>query len=429
MMLESSARRQLHFDKNTSMTMQPKLLLRVFVPFALGYFLSYLFRTVNAIIAPDLARDIGVDPASLGLLTSAYFLAFAAFQLPLGVLLDRYGPRRVEAALLLIAATGAFIFAQAESLSGLMLGRALIGLGVSACLMAAFKAFTLWFPPERLPLANGIQMVSGGVGALAATTPVELSLRFTDWRGVFLILAALTVVAAVCIFLVVPEKEGSHSGETLREQLSGIRQVFTSGTFWSIAPWAFTAQSAYLSILGLWSGPWLRDIAGYDRMAVANTLMGVSVAMIAGYFSFGAVAGRLASRGIRPITVAAFGMTAFIGIQLLLVVRFTGLTVPLWLLFGFCGTACILPYAELSQNFPRHLAGRVNTGLNLLVFVSAFAAQWLIGLIINLWPPSLSGGYHESGYSSGFGLIMALQVVAALWFFSSSRKNSARISD
>jgi MFS family permease len=406
------------------MSLRPAMLLRVFIPFALGFFLSYLFRTVNAVIAPDLARDIGVDPASLGLLTSAYFLSFAAFQLPLGVLLDRYGPRRVEATLLLFAAVGAFVFARAETLSGLMIGRALIGLGVSACLMAAFKAFTLWFPPERLPLANGIQMISGGVGALAATTPVELSLQLTDWRGVFLILAGLTVAAAACVFFIVPEKEGSHSGETLREQMVGIRQVFTSRIFWTIAPWAVAAQAAYLSIVGLWSGPWLRDIANYDRMAVANTLMGVSLAMIAGYFAFGAMAERLARRNIRPMTIAAAGMLIFVFVQCLLVLQLTTLTLPLWLLFGFFGTACILPYAVLSQGFPKHLSGRANTGLNLLVFVAAFAAQWVIGLIINLWPQTVSGGYNSSGYSTGFGLLVSLQIAAAIWYFLSSRRVS-----
>jgi predicted MFS family arabinose efflux permease len=400
------------------------VLFRVFFPFALGYFLSYLFRTVNAVIAPNLVRDIGVDPASLGLLTSAYFLSFAAFQLPLGVLLDRYGARRVEASLLLFAAAGAFIFARAESLTGLMLGRALIGLGVSACLMAAFKAFTLWFPPERLPLANGIQMISGGVGALAATTPVELSLQWTDWRGVFLILAGATVAAAVCIFLIVPEKEGTHSGETLGEQLSGIKQVFTNRNFWTIAPWAVAAQSAYLSIAGLWSGPWLRDVAHYDRMEVANTLMGVSLAMIAGYFLFGALAERLTRCNIQPMTVAAVGMLIFISIQGLLTLQFTTLTLPLWLLFGFFGTASILPYAVLSQSFSRHLSGRANTGLNVLVFTAAFAAQWIIGLIINLWPQSVSGGYNVAGYSTSFGLIMTLQLAAAGWyFFSSGRRH------
>ena len=399
------------------MPLTPVLLLRVFLPFALGYFLSYLFRTVNAVIAPDLVRDIGVDPASLGLLTSAYFLAFAAFQLPLGVLLDRYGPRRVEAVLLLFAAAGAYTFAHAESLTGLMLGRALIGLGVSACLMAAFKAFTLWFPAERLPLANGIQMISGGIGALAATTPVELSLQVTDWRGVFLILSGLTVAAALCIFLMVPEKQGSHSGETVQEQLQGIRQVFTSATFWAIAPWAVAAQAAYLSIAGLWSGPWLRDIAGYHRMALANTLMGISIAMIVGYFTFGALAERLAKRGIPPMTVAAAGMLCFIVVQGLLVVQVVQGTLLLWLLFGFFGTACILPYAALSQSFPQHLAGRANTGLNLLVFIAAFASQWAIGLIINLWPQTASGGYAPLGYSCSFGLVVMIQLAGAAWYF------------
>jgi predicted MFS family arabinose efflux permease len=384
---------------------------------------------VNAVIAPDLVRDVGVDPASLGLLTSAYFLAFAAFQLPLGVLLDRYGARRVEAALLLFAAAGAFIFARAETLTGLMLGRALIGLGVSACLMAAFKAFTIWFPPERLPLANGIQMISGGIGALAATTPVELSLQLTDWRGVFLILSGVTVLAAICVFLVVPEKEGSQSGETLREQLGGIRRVFTSRTFWTIAPWAVTAQAAYLSISGLWSGPWLRDMANYDRMAVANTLMGVSLAMIAGYFAFGALAERLARRNIQPMTVAVAGMLIFIFVQCMLVLQWTALTLPLWVLFGFFGTACILPYAVLSQSFPRNLSGRANTGLNLLVFVAAFAAQWVIGLIIDLWPQTASGGYNATGYSTGFGLIMMLQLAAAIWYFVSIRRRSGAATD
>ena len=398
------------------MPLPPALHLRIFLPFALGYFLSYLYRTVNAVIAPDLVRDVGVDPASLGLLTSAYFLAFAAAQLPLGMLLDRYGPRRVEAALLLFAAAGAMVFARADSLAGLMCGRALIGLGVSACLMAAFKAFTQWFPPERLPLANGVQMLSGGIGALAATTPVELALKLTDWRGVFLVVAGLTVVAAACVYLVVPEREGSRSTETLAEQIAGIRTVFASPVFWRIVPWAFAAQAAYLSIIGLWSGPWLRDVAGYPRMQVANTLMGLSLAMIAGYFVFGAFAERLARRGIRPITVAAYGMTAFMAVQLLLTLQWTSLTVPLWLLFGFCGTACILPYAVLSQAFPKHLAGRANTGLNLLVFVAAFAAQWAIGAIIGRWPQDAAGGYHANGYRAGFGLVLGLQLVTALWY-------------
>ena len=315
--------------------------------------------------------------------------------------------------LLLFAAAGAFAFARAETLTGLLLVRELIGLCVSACLMAAFKAFTLWFPAEKLPLANGIQMISGGIGALAASTPVELSLKFTDWRGVFLILSGLTLAAAICIFLVVPEKQGSRSGETLRQQLQGIRQVFTSRTFRSIAPWAVAAQAAYLSIAGLWSGPWLRDIANYDRMTIANTLMGISIAMIAGYFAFGSLAERLARRGIRPMTVAASGMICFMVVQGMIVLQMVKVTLILWLLFGFFGTACILPYAALSQNFPQQLSGRVTPGLTLLVSGAALAAQWALGLVTEFWPLTASGGYSAAGYRSSFGLIVILHPAGA----------------
>ena len=161
--------------------------LRIFLPFALGYYLSYVFRSINAVIAPDLVRDLGVDAGSLGLLTSIYFLSFAAFQLPLGILLDRFGPRRSEGGMLVFAALGALIFALSEGANGLVIGRALIGLGVSACLMASFKAFVDWFPKERLPLANGFVLAAGGLGAMSASLPVEWALHFTDWRGVFLV--------------------------------------------------------------------------------------------------------------------------------------------------------------------------------------------------------------------------------------------------
>ncbi len=397
-------------------------LLRVFLPFALGYFLSYLYRTVNAVLAPNLAADLGLEPASLGLLTSAYFLAFASFQLPLGMLLDRFGPRRVESALLLFAASGAFVFAEAESLAALICGRALIGIGVSACLMAAFKAFTQWFPAERLPLANGVQMVSGGMGALFATAPVEAALQLTDWRGVFTALGVLTLVAAVVVFFLVPRRHEEPAGESLREQLRGVATIYTSGEFWRIAPWAIAAQAAYLSIPGLWAGPWLRDVAGFGRDGVANTLLILSVAMIAGYFGYGALTERLARRGIRPLTVAVGGLATFMGVQVLLIWGRFLPPVLIWLLFGFAGTACILPYAVLSQTFPRHLAGRANTALNLPVFLGAFCAQWALGAIIGLWPETAAGGYDPAGYRAGFKAILLLQVVAAGWFGMAGRK-------
>ena len=397
-----------------------QLWLAVFLPFACGYFLSYLFRVVNAVIAPDLVREIGLDASDLGLLTSTYFLTFAAFQLPLGVLLDRYGPRRVEAVLLLFAAAGAWVFANSTTLLGLTFGRALIGFGVSACLMAAFKAFVLWFPSARLPQVNGFQMAAGGLGALSATGPVEFALGFTDWRGVFTVLALLTLGVALLIYIVVPERAPPRHQVTLRDQVRGIGQVFTSPLFWRIAPWTVMSQASFLSIQGLWSGPWLRDVGGFERPAVATLLAAVAVAMIAGFVALGT----LAQRSGRPLRVAEVGVVTFIGVQCVLLLGWAELAWPLWLLFGFFGTVGILPYAVLSQRFPPELAGRVNTGLNLLVFVCAFAGQWAMGAVIDLWPV-VDGRYALAGYRAAFGMMLALQVLAMLWYVVGGRDRTA----
>jgi len=393
-----------------------QLWFAVFLPFACGYFLSYLFRVVNAVIAPDLVRDVGLGAAELGLLTSTYFLTFAAFQLPLGILLDRYGPRRTEAGLLLFAAAGAWIFASSDSVLGLTIGRGLIGFGVSACLMAAFKAFVLWFPRERLPQVNGFQMAAGGLGALSATQPVEFALGFTDWRGVFMVLAVLTLAVAVLIFFTVPDREEPQHGMHLGDQVRGIARVFTNRLFWRIAPWTVMSQASFLSIQGLWSGPWLRDVGGFDRSGVAVVLATVSIAMIAGFISLGT----LAQRTGRPLRVAEAGVLVFLCVQLLLIIGWRDLAWPLWLLFGFFGTVGILPYAVLSQRFPAALAGRVNTGLNLLVFVSAFAGQWAMGAVIDLWPSS-DGHYALDGYRAAFGMMFILQLAATVWYFAAGR--------
>jgi predicted MFS family arabinose efflux permease len=394
--------------------------LRVFIPFALGYFLSYLYRVVNAVLAPDLASELGIGPSELGLLTAAYFISFAAFQLPLGVLLDRFGPRKIEAFLLIFAAAGAMVFSKAGSVTGLVIGRALIGFGVSACLMAAFKAFVLWFPRQRLPLINGIQMAAGGFGALTATAPVEAALGATDWRGIFFILSLITLTIAAAVFFVVPQKKIEQTGESIKEQLQGIIQVFSSLTFWRIAPLTVMSQAAFLAIQGLWSGPWLRDVAGFDREMIAQILLMIAAAMVVGFILMGAVAERLSRLGIKPIVIAVAGMTAFMITEGLLVLEVTSWARTMWVLFGIFGTTGIIPYAVLSQNFAIHLSGRVNTGLNLLVFICAFAAQWGIGTIISLWPGTAAGGYAPPGYQAGFAMMLGLQVASLLWFFIAS---------
>ena len=389
---------------------------RILLPFAAGYFLSYLYRTVNAVIGPDLVADTGLDAASLGLLTSAYFLTFAAAQIPLGLLLDRFGPRRIEALLLVIAAAGAVVFALAESLGLLTLGRGLIGLGVSACLMGSFKALRLWFNPARLPFLQGLIMAAGGMGVMASTVPVEFALTLTDWRTVFLILGLLTLIVAATLVTVVPrEPDSAIPQESLRQQLGGLGSILTSRTLWTIAPAIMVSQAIYMACQGLWAGIWLRDVAGLDRIASADILLLMAAAMVVGHLLTGTIADRLGEIGVRPIWVMSIGNVLFLIVFLIIASGVTALPWLTWGLFTLVGTTAILSYAIMAQSFPPHMAGRANTAINLLIFVVTFGVQWGMGAVINLWPRNAEGSYPPEAYQAAFGSVGGLFLLALGW--------------
>ena len=400
------------------------LFARIYFPLALGYAISYFYRNANAIIEGDLVQELGLGAADLGLLTSVYFISFAAFQLPLGVLLDRYGPRRTESILLLFAALGALLFAQAESLSGLIVGRLLIGLGVSACLMAAFKAYVLWFSSERLAMINGLQMVAGGLGALGATIPLQNALSYTDWRGVFMGLAVITVFASICLWVFLPEnKRTDEKLPSLKLQLKEMGEVFRSRIFWDIAPLAAISQGANMAINGLWMKPWLRDVAGLNSDNAAQLLFVMTLAFIGGFLTLGIIAERLSQLfDIRPISISVWGMTLFLFIQGTMIFGGFGSPLILVLLLGFFGTASVLVYAGYAQIFPKYLSGRVSTILNLLVFICAFILQWGVGVIIEMWPATETG-YDPESYQAAIGVLFLLQATGLIWYFLSLKIN------
>jgi MFS family permease len=395
-------------------------LLRVFIPFGAGYFLSYLYRAVNAVIASDLTGDLSLAPATLGMLTAVYFISFAAFQLPLGILLDRFGPRKVEAVLLLFAAFGALVFSKAETITGLVIGRALIGFGVSACLMAAFKAYTLWFPKEKWPMINGFQMAAGGLGALAATAPVEAALHFTDWRGVFLLLSVFTFFVSLMVLFVVPEKKVPTTGESLGAQIQSISKIFRDRRFLAIAPLTTSSQAAFMAIQGLRAGPWLTEVAQLERSEAASVLFWIAVSMVFGFIVLGSLSAKLAHKGFSVTHTAVLGMCSFMVIQLLLALLplhlLKACIYPLWMLFGFTGTSGIIAYAALSQSFSAHLSGRVTTAINLLVFIAAFCAQWLIGGIIQFFSPPSAAHLSSTGFTAAFLVMLAFEVLGLICF-------------
>ena len=402
-----------------------ELLLKVFLPFAGGYYLSYLFRTVNAIISPDLVREFSLGPGDLGLLTSSYFLTFALFQLPLGILLDRYGPRRVNAGLLMLAATGAALFGLSQGLPELIVARALIGLGVSGCLMASIKVFTLWFPLNRLATLNGWLLSFGGLGALSASMPAEELLRVTDWRSIFMLLAALTFAAAGAIFLIVPERDTPRAPQTLIESLRSLPAILRDANFWKLGLLVVAGQGVFMSLQSLWIAPWLKDVAGLGRAEVGTHLLMAALGMIVGAALWGSVADWLSRRGVDTVKVVLGGVGANLLILALLALGVTSGTLALMFALTLFSQVQPLVYAILSKEFPLELSGRVVSTLNFLVFLSAFAVQWGTGLIINLWPVE-AGRYAEAGYATAFGACVALLLVPYVRLLLSRRATVSR---
>lgn len=395
------------------------LWLKLFLPFAGAYFLSYLYRTANAVIGPVLTDELALGTGSLGLLTSAYFLAFAAAQLPLGMLLDRFGARRVESGLLLIAASGALIFALGHSIADLAIGRGLIGLGVSACLMAAFKAFSLWFPPERQAALTGWIMTSGGLGALAATAPLEAALHLTGWREIFFGLAALTLAVSVWLFFSIPEKSGAGKPEPLLAQWQGVKQVFSSAHFWRFAPLGLTVTGGFMAVQSLWSMSWLMQVNGYTRTIAADHLAGMSVAMLIAYVLIGLLATGLARRGIKPVMLLAAALGLSLCTLGLIATQASSHTYLLWIAYGTFSSFGTLAYSQAAAGFPVSLSGRANTAFNLMVFIGAFGVQWGLGLLIEFMEKL--GQSAANANRSAFLTLLALQILAYIWFCVAGR--------
>ncbi len=394
--------------------MNPRLVLAVFCPFAAGYFLSFFFRNVNAVISRDLARDFDLSSADLGFLTATYMLAFAAFQLPLGVLLDRYGPRRVLTALMCVAGTGALVFSLAQDFVMLSLGRALIGLGVSGCLMGAIKAFTLWFPLSRLATLNGLYLAIGGLGGLSATAPAEAFLGPFGWRALFTVLAAASVSAAALIFFLVPEKPLPGHGQTLRAQIAGFGRIFASTPFWRIALPLVVCHAVYQALQGLWLAPWLYDVAGFERAAVAGALFTTAVAYTVGSVFFGVSSDRLAGAGVSRLTVYKLGLVTSLAMFILLAAGVTAALPLILAVYGFSAISGALAYALFAPLFPPEMTGRVITASNVMMFATSFLFQWGIGALLRFFPEA-DGRYPVESYAVAFWSLAALQVAVVLW--------------
>jgi MFS family permease len=408
-------------NRGTDATRTPPLGIRaallILAPFACGYFLSFFYRSVNAVIAPALVRELDLSASTIGLLTAIYFMSFAAFQLPLGLLLDRLGPRRVQSVLMLVAAAGALLFALGRSEAELILARAIIGLGASGALMSGMTTIVLWFPRDRVALLNAGFLVAGGFGGLAATWPLEALLGVTGWRELFVLLAVASAAVALLVFTLVPEHRRARPPAALRESIGQLRVIYADPAFWRLAAAVGLQVAGIFAIMGLWGGYWLSDVERAPRARVVDLLLGMTLSFTLGTIVIGVIGDGLARIGITTERTMSVGFVIFVAVELLLVFRV--IESGFWLLIAIAafGNLTALAFAFLPARFPEELAGRVLTALNIMTLGSSFLVQWLMGVIVDFWPRHADGTYPAVAYQAAFGTVAALHVVSTLVYF------------
>nr|WP_307732048.1 MFS transporter [Massilia sp. H27-R4] len=392
--------------------------------------LSYALRAVNAVIAPALVAEMHLSNADLGLLSSAYFVSFGAMQLPLGVWLDKYGARRTEASLLLCAALGAAVFASSASLAGLWIGRALIGIGVSACLMAAFKAYRQWFPLERQSQLASWMLVAGTSGALTATVPVTLALPALGWRGIFWVVAALLLLVAGAIFFLLREVErqyqdgaGAARGTGVPAADGGYRRIFGSAYFWRMGVPGLLNHGIFFALQTLWAGPWMMTVLGRSAEQTGRILFAFNLVLLLSYLALGWAAPRLVARGWNTHRIIGIGIGGMVLAQAAMLATSAPSAWLLWLLLAACVPVTTLVQSHVALAFPAALAGRANSAYNLQLFIGAFATQWGFGVAVDLFKA------HGAPAADAFRATLAIAVLlqaGALAFFLLNRAQAGK---
>jgi MFS family permease len=402
----------------------PRAAVTVFLAFAFAYFLSALLRAVTATLAPLLTQEFALHARDLGLLSGGYFLGFAATQLPLGRWLDRLGPRKVQLGFLGVAVVGCVVFSLAGSFSALLAGRVLVGAGVSACLMAPLTGYRRWFTPMAQMRANAWMLMTGSIGMVASTLPVQWLLPLAGWRPLFWGLAVLIVLAMGWMALAVPTWPSvSHAASPERALPSGYAAVWQDRYFQRLAPLGFFCYGGMVAMQTLWAGPWMQNVAGQTAAQAATGLFWINMAMLATFWSWGMVNPWLLRRGLDANSLMAWGLPSSLLVLAGIVVLGPQAGAGAWALFCVCSTFVSLSLPALAMTFPQALAGRALSAYNLVIFLGVFVVQWGVGLAVDGFVAAGLG--TVAAYQSGMALFLACNGGAYAWFVWRGRSDNA----
>ena len=379
----------------------------VFLSFALAYFFSALVRAITATLSPVLTQELGLQARDLGLLAGGYFLGFSLTQLPLGRWLDRHGPRSVILAFLSVAVLGCLAFAWADSFGGLLVARMLCGVGVSACLMAPLTGYRRWFNASTQLRTNSWMLMTGSLGMVAATLPVQWLLPLWGWRALFVAMAVCIALSMLGIRLLVPAwQRHAPAQATVGGDDGGYSAVWRNRYFWRMTPIGFFSYGGMVAIQTLWAGPWMTQVAGWSPLASATGLFAINLSMLCSFWLWGWVTPALARRGIHADTLIARGFPlSFAALGALVWAGPTAGEGAAILLAAFCVSSTFVSLAQpaVGMAFAPHLAGRALSAYNLVIFAGIFVVQWGIGLGVDL------------ARNLGLGTVLAYQAAFAVY--------------
>ena len=396
--------------------------ITVFLVFAFGYFLSCLLRAITATLSPILTLEFELLAADLGLLAGGYFLGFACMQIPLGYLLDKFGPKKIVSSFLLIALIGTTSFALAQSFSGLLVSRILIGVGVSACLMAPLTGYRIWFAENQQQRANSWMLMIASLGFLSSTLPVQLLLPSFGWRWIF---GGISILILISIFLMVAFiPKWDHQNETEENSLKSgtLADVWKDRFFISVIPMGLFNYGGLMAIQTLWAGPWMTRVAGYTPLESATGLFWINITMLVSFFFMGLFLPRITNSGFSALKILKLGLPISFLVMLSIIILGPKAGAFYITLFILSSIFLSVTQPAVGLSFPSYLAGKALTSFNLLIFLGTFIMQWLMGLVIDLVK---NLGYSEIlGFKSAFSVFLSLSLVSYIFFLIINKKKN-----
>ena len=386
----------------------------VFLVFALAYFISTLIRASTATLSPIFSQELGLKAGDLGLLAGGYFLGFAAMQLPNGIFLDKFGPKKIILFFLTIALFSTIAFSKSESFLSLLVSRILIGIGVSVCLMAPLTGYRRWLALDQQQRANAWMLMSGALGMLASTLPIQLLLPEIGWRNIFLILAGLILITIILIILIIPSWEKTET-PIENKGLSSYKTIWTHPYFLSLVPLGFFNYGGLQAIQTLWAGPWMTNVSGYTPIQAAINLFWLNLSMLITFFIWGFINPYFHKKGIStdkiiiagvPLSFLALGFIIYSGTNV------SGLHFALFLI---ASVFVSLAQPAVGMTFPNSIAVKALSSYNLVLFLGTFTVQWAIGVLIDLFK---SFGYNTIlSYQISFSIFALCCILSYSYFF------------